>query len=184
MSQTACVLLDEADRVRLAEIVGDRSRPLKHVLRARIVLVSAERLPVLEVAERAGVSRPAVWRWQQRFGEEGVDGLLRDKTRPPGTPPHTAGTVAEVLALTCSEPPGEVTHWSGRAVAKAVGISLRSYSPDFNPIEMAFAKLKALLRKAAARTIPDLWQAIKHAIPLFTPQECANYFDHAGYEPA
>ena len=126
MAQTACVLLDEADRVRLAEIVGDRSRPLKHVLRARIVLVSAERLPVLEVAERAGVSRPAVWRWQQRFGEEGVDGLLRDKTRPPGTPPHTAGTVAEVLALTCSEPPGEVTHWSGRAVAKAVGISLRS----------------------------------------------------------
>ncbi len=126
MAQTACVLLDEADRVRLAEIVGDRSRPLKHVLRARIVLVSAERLPVLEVAERAGVSRPAVWRWQQRFGEEGVDGLLRDKTRAPGTPPHTAGTVAEVLALTCSEPPGEVTHWSGRAVAKAVGLSLRS----------------------------------------------------------
>ncbi len=126
MSQTVCILLDEADRVRLTEIVGDRSRPLKHVLRARIVLLSADRLPVLEVAKQAGVSRPAVWRWQQRFGEEGVDGLLRDKTRPPGTPPHNAGTVAEVLALTCSEPPGEVTHWTGRAVAKAVGISLRS----------------------------------------------------------
>ncbi len=57
------------------------------------------------------------------------------------------------------------------------------YSPDFDPIEMAFAKLKALLRKAAARTIPDLWQAIKEAIPRFEPQECANYFEHAGYEP-
>ena len=74
-----------------------------------------------------------------------------------------------------------------RTAIEAAGASLRylpPYSPDFNPIEMAFAKLKALLRKAAARTIPDLWQAIKHAIPLFTPQECANYFDHAGYEPA
>ena len=45
------------------------------------------------------------------------------------------------------------------------------------------SKLKALLRKAAARTIPDIWQAIKDAIPLFAPRECANYFQHAGYEP-
>ena len=73
-----------------------------------------------------------------------------------------------------------------RAAIEAAGASLRylpPYSPDFNPIEMAFAKLKALLRKAAARTIPDLWQAIKEAIPRFEPQECANYFEHAGYEP-
>ena len=73
-----------------------------------------------------------------------------------------------------------------RAAIEAVGASLRylpPYSPDFNPIEMAFAKLKALLRKTAARTIPDLWQAIKEAIPLFAPSECANYFEHAGYEP-
>ena len=73
-----------------------------------------------------------------------------------------------------------------RAAIEAVGASLRylpPYSPDFNPIEMAFAKLKALLRKTAARTIPDLWQAIKDAIPQFKPSECANYFEHAGYEP-
>ncbi len=48
---------------------------------------------------------------------------------------------------------------------------------------MAFSKLKALLRKAAARTIPDLWDAIADAIPLFSPRECANYFEAAGYEP-
>ncbi len=114
------------ERARLAAVVGDRSRPLKHVQRARIVLFSAERLPVLEVARRAGVSRPAVWRWQRRFAEEGVDGLLRDKTRPPGKPPLPAATVAKVLALTCAEPPGEATHWTGRAMAKAVGISLRA----------------------------------------------------------
>ena len=73
-----------------------------------------------------------------------------------------------------------------RAAIEAKGASLRylpPYSPDFNPIENAFSKLKALLRKTAARTIDDLWKAIGDAIPLFTPQECANYFTAAGYEP-
>jgi transposase len=126
MAQEVCVIVGTDDRARLTAVVGDRSRPLKHVQRARIVLHSAERLPVLEVARRAGVSRPAVWRWQRRYAEEGVEGLLRDKTRPPGTPPLPMATVAQVLALTCSEPPGETTHWTGRAVAEVVGISLRS----------------------------------------------------------
>ncbi len=56
------------------------------------------------------------------------------------------------------------------------------YSPDFNPIEMAFSKLKAALRKAAARTIPDLWNVIADAIEKFTPEECMNYFAKAGYD--
>jgi transposase len=59
---------------------------------------------------------------------------------------------------------------------------LPPYSPDFNPIEMAFAKLKALLRAAAARTIPDLWGALKNALDAFTPNECRNYFVAAGYD--
>ena len=58
---------------------------------------------------------------------------------------------------------------------------LPPYSPDLNPIEMAFSKLKAHLRKAAARTIDDLWKAIGNVCALFTPQECSNYFDAAGY---
>jgi transposase len=126
MAQDVCVIVSTDDRAQLAAIVGDRSRPLKHVQRARIVLLSAERSPVLEVARRAGVSRPAVWRWQRRYAEQGVEGLLRDKTRPPGTPPVPIATVAKVLALTCAEPPGETTHWTGRAMAKAVGLSLRT----------------------------------------------------------
>ncbi|RYF23805.1 MAG: helix-turn-helix domain-containing protein, partial [Oxalobacteraceae bacterium] len=120
MAQTVCVLPDAADVTRLAAIAQDRSRPLKHIQRARIVLLSAERLSVQNVARWAGVSRPAVWRWQQRYAEAGVEGLRRDKTRPPGTPSHPTVTVPEVLALTCSEPPGEVTHWTGRAAARAV----------------------------------------------------------------
>ena len=58
---------------------------------------------------------------------------------------------------------------------------LPPYSPDLNPIEPAFAKLKSLLRKAAARSVDTLWTAIADAIRNFTPQECANYFAHAGY---
>jgi transposase len=126
MAQDVCVLVNVEDRARLAAIAGDRSRPHKHVLRARIILHSAERLAVQVVARRAGVSRPAVWRWQRRFAELGVDGLLRDKPRRPGKPPLPRETVERVVALTCSEPPGEATHWTGRAMAAAVGIGLSS----------------------------------------------------------
>ena len=69
------------------------------------------------------------------------------------------------------------------ARAGATLLYLPPYSPDFNPIENAFAKLKALLRKAAARTIDELWDAIRDALPAFSPAECANYFTAAGYEP-
>jgi hypothetical protein len=59
---------------------------------------------------------------------------------------------------------------------------LPAYSPDFNPIEMAFSEFKALLRAAAARTIPDLWEAIRIALDAFTPGQCQNYFAAAGYD--
>jgi transposase len=59
---------------------------------------------------------------------------------------------------------------------------LPPYSPDFNPIENAFAKLKALRRKAAQRSVEGLWATIGHITGLFTPAECANYFTHAGYD--
>jgi transposase len=74
-----------------------------------------------------------------------------------------------------------------RNAIESKGATLRylpPYSPDFNPIENAFAKLKALLRKAEARTREDLWDAITSALKHFSAQECANYFDAAGYEPA
>ncbi len=66
--------------------------------------------------------------------------------------------------------------------AGATLLYLPPYSPDCNPIEMAFAKLKALLRKAAARTVDDLWDAIADAIDAFTSTECENYFAAAGYD--
>ncbi len=77
----------------------------------------------------------------------------------------------------------------GPAIRRAIeeaGASLLylpPYSPDFNPIENVFAKLKALLRKAAERTIGALWDRIGSILEAFTPAECANYFTAAGYEP-
>ena len=126
MAQTVCPWVSAADRQRLAAVLADRNRPQKHVARARLILASAERLDVAEVARRVGISRPAVWRWQQRFAEVGVDGLLQDKTRKPGKPPTPEAVVQRVVALTCAEPPGEATHWTGRMMAKAAGLSLRT----------------------------------------------------------
>jgi transposase len=71
-----------------------------------------------------------------------------------------------------------------RALIEAAGailLYLPPYSPDLNPIEMAFAKLKALLRKAAARTRDSLWDAIGQVLDAFDPEECSNYLTHAGY---
>jgi len=61
---------------------------------------------------------------------------------------------------------------------------LPPYSPDLNPIEMAFAQLKSHLRKAAERTVPALWDRIGQCLDEITPQACANYFAHAGYAPS
>ena len=70
------------------------------------------------------------------------------------------------------------------AALAAVGAKVRylpAYSPDLNPIEMAFSKLKTALRKGAARTVEALWKLIGRLMKTFAPDECANYFRHAGY---
>ena len=126
MGHTVCIILNASDRTRLERIAKDRNTPLKHAQRARLILRSADRLPVQQVAASVGVSRPMVWRWQQRFAEGGVEALLRDRTRPPGKPATPATIVAKVVALTCGEPPHEATHWTGRAMARATGLSLRT----------------------------------------------------------
>jgi transposase len=74
-----------------------------------------------------------------------------------------------------------------REAIRAKGASVRllpPYSPDLNPIEQVFAKLKALLRKAAERTLDALWDRIAKLLKAFSPEECANYFRNAGYDPS
>lgn len=101
--------------------------------------------------------------------------------------------VEQVLVPTLE--PGDVVVMDNLACHKSAGVRdaieaagaqlrfLPPYSPDFNPIENAFSKLKALLRKAATRTRDALWDEVGRTIDRFTPQECANYFTAAGYEP-
>src|SRR6266487_3197082 len=120
------VNVTRADRHRLEAIVSDRCAPQKHVWRAQILLATAAGCGTAEIMRRSGKAKPVVWTWQARFMEEGVDGLLRDKTRKPGKAPLPAETVQLVIGLVTGPPPGEATHWTGRMLAKAAGVSLRS----------------------------------------------------------
>ena len=115
--------LCDGDRQRLDAIVAGRNTPQKHVWRARIVLLSAGGVGTNAIMAATGKSKTCVWRWQARFASEGVDGLLRDKTRPPGKPSIAAERVEDVVRRTLEPPPHEATHWTLRAMAKAAGLA-------------------------------------------------------------
>jgi transposase len=111
------------DRERLRRLAGDRNTPQKVVWRARIVLLAGEGKGALEVAAEVGVSVLTVRRWRRRYRDKGVDGLLKDATRPPRKKPLSAETIAEVVALTLHTKPPAATQWSVRKMAKAAGVS-------------------------------------------------------------
>jgi transposase len=111
------------DRSRLEAIIFHPSSPQKHVWRCRIVLLSANGYGTTAIMASTAKSKTCVWRWQERFMREGVDGLLREKTRPPGIARTPDGKVAEVIRLTQAPPPHEATHWTIRAMGKAVGLA-------------------------------------------------------------
>jgi Homeodomain-like domain len=87
MREGIVVDVSAADRARLEAVVANRNSPQKHVWRARIVLLTAEGPGTVEIMRRTGKNKTAVWRWQERYMVAGVDGLLRDKTRPSPIPP-------------------------------------------------------------------------------------------------
>jgi transposase len=120
------VEVSATDRQQLAAIVADRNTPQKHVWRADIVLLTADGCGTAEIMRRAGTSKTAVWRWQERFMTEGVEGLLRDKTRPSRIPPLSTAVEQGVVARTLLDPPGETTHWTATAMARESGISISS----------------------------------------------------------
>jgi transposase len=117
-------IVSSPDRRRLDGIVRDRKSAQKHVWRARIILHSADGFGTAAIMAATGKSKTTVWRWQERFMEEGVDGLLCDKTRPPGIAPVDPAIVGQVVALTLEPPPHEATHWTGRAMAQTMGIAV------------------------------------------------------------
>jgi transposase len=120
------VEVTSADRARLEAIVADRNSRQKHVWRARIVLMTADGIGTNTIMRRTGKSKVTVWRWQERFMAQGIDGLLRDKTRPSRIAPLPATVREQTVALTLADPPGEVTYWTAPMMAKRVGISVSS----------------------------------------------------------
>jgi transposase len=126
MREGISITVRPSDRQQLLSIVEDRNARQKHVWRAQIVLLSAEGLGTTAIMRRTNKSKTCVWRWQERFMQEGVDGLLRDKTRKPRRAPLGAEVAERVVALTRRDPPGETTHWTGAMMAKATGISVSS----------------------------------------------------------
>lgn len=111
------------DRRRLVALVKDRNTAQKHAWRAEIILLNAEGAGTVEIMRRTGKAKTCVGRWQERFAEAGVDGLLRDKTRPSRIPPLGPAVAERVVALTLADPPGEATHWTAELMAQAAGIS-------------------------------------------------------------
>src|SRR5512144_57372 len=120
------VMLTDADRERLDAIVLNRNSPQKHVWRARIVLLTAAGLGTHAIMGETGKSETCVWRWQERYMVDGVDGLVRDKTRPPRIAPLDQAVLDRVVTLTNTDPPHEATHWTAGTMATAVGVSISS----------------------------------------------------------
>ena len=151
------------DRRQLEAIISGRSAPQKHVWRAAIILATAEGCGTAEIMRRSGKSKPVVWRWQARFMAEGVAGLTRDKTRKPGKKPLPAATVQNVVGLALGPPPGQATHWTGRMLAKAAGVSLRSVQRILEAHKLAPHRI----RMFKLSTDPKFAEKLKDVVGLY-----------------
>jgi len=126
MHERTNIQLSVADRNELKSVVANRNSPQKHVWRAKIVLMTADGHGTAEIMQATGKAKTVIWRWQERFGEEGVAGLWRDKTRPSRIPPLSPEVAERVVALTLAGPPPTANYWTGAAMAKAAGVSVSS----------------------------------------------------------
>jgi transposase len=120
------ISIGAADRERLERLVRDGNTPQKVVWRARIVLLAGDGLTAGAIAAAVGKSLLTVRRWRRRYLARGVDGLLKDATRPPRRKPLTPDKIRQVVHMTLHEKPPNATHWSLRPMAAAAGISRSS----------------------------------------------------------
>ena len=120
------ISIGAADRERLERLVRDRNTPQKVVWRARIVLLASDGLAATAISAAVGKSVLTVRRWRRRYVAKGVDGLLKDATRPSRRKPLTAEKIKQVVHMTLHEKPPNATHWSMRSMAAAAGISYSS----------------------------------------------------------
>src|SRR6478752_2117206 len=126
MPERRKIRLSAASRYKLEAVVANRNSPQKHVWRAKIVLLTADGRGTAEIMQATGKAKTVIWRWQERFRDEGAAGLWRDKTRRSRIPPLSPEVAKRVVALTLAGPPPAASHWSGSAMAKAAGVSVSS----------------------------------------------------------
>ena len=117
------ISIGAADRERLDRLIRDRNTPQKVVWRARIVRLAGDGLAAVAIAAAVGKSVLMVRRWRRRYEAKGVDGLLKDATRPPRRKPLSAEKINQVVHMTLHEKPANATHWSLRSLAAAAGLS-------------------------------------------------------------
>jgi transposase len=120
------IFVSEVDRGRLERFVRDRNTPQKVVWRARIVLLAADGQQAIAIAAAVGKSLLTVRRWRRRYVAKGVDGLLKDATRPPRRKPLSAQKIKQVVRMTLRTTPPDATHWSLSSMAAAAGLSRSS----------------------------------------------------------
>jgi transposase len=120
------ISISTADRETLERLVRDRNTPQKVVWRARIVLLASDGLTAGAIAAAVGKSVLTVRRWRRRFAAKGVDGLLKDATRPSRVKPLTPEKIKQVVHMTLHEKPPNATQWSLRSMAKAADVSYSS----------------------------------------------------------
>src|SRR5437899_8583639 len=123
------ISIGTADRERLEKVVRDRNTPQKVVWRARIVLLAGDGLTAVAIAATVGKSVLTGRRWRRRYVAKGVDGLLKDATRPPRRKPLTAEKIKQVVHMTLHESPPNATHSSVASMAAAAGRSSSSVQP-------------------------------------------------------
>ena len=109
----------QADLDRLRAVVKDRNPSRKCVWQAQVVLLSAEGVGTNAIMRETGKAKTCVWRWRERFAAEGMEGLLRDKTRPARVSKLAPSFAERVVELTFASPPGETTHWTSALMAMA-----------------------------------------------------------------
>jgi transposase len=126
MASRTKIELTTQERSRLERLVTSPRTLNRHVWRAQIILLSADHLGTLTIARRVSKSKRTVWRWQERFVAEGVDGLLCDKPRSGRPPTILPDQVRRVVETTLRETPAEATHWSTRTLARVVGLGKTS----------------------------------------------------------
>jgi transposase len=120
------ISISTPDRERLERLVRDRNTPQKVVWRARIVLLAGDGLTAEGIAAEVGKSLLTVRRWRRRYVAKGVNGLLKDATRPSRVKPLTPEKIQQVVHMTLHERPPNATHWSVRSMAAAAGVSYSS----------------------------------------------------------